>query len=319
MAKAKGTQFLDTVNEELVSDVLEQYLRDVRPIDLLTPEQERELGKDLQVGRKAREKLQRKNLSKATIERLNETSRLADEARDELVRHNMRLVISVARKYQNRGMPLSDLIQEGNIGLVRAANKFDVGRGVRFATHAVWWIRQAVTRALSNKSRTIRLPIQFAQRASELFRTREQLQQELGRLPTTDELSVALKWPTAKVRHVLMVSQPPLDLDAKHGAENSDDELVDFIADEATPQPESLTSDSMLNNELRTMLEELPANEARVLRMRFGLVDGNFHSLSEIGRRMGLSRERVRQINNAALNTLRISAGRRNLRDYLLE
>jgi len=298
-------------------DVLEQYLREVRPIPLLTAQEERDLGGRLQAGRKARRRIQRSNLSPAMLEKLQANIRDGERARDELVLHNMRLVISVARQYQNRGLPLSDLIQEGNIGLVKAADKFDIERGVRFATHAVWWIRQSVTRALSNKSRTIRLPIQFAQRASELFRTRERLEQDLGRPPTPDELSVAMRWPVERVRHMLTVSQPPLDLDARHGAENSDDELMDFVADESGPQPESVASDNLLQEELTTLLEELPASEARVLRMRFGLNDGRALSLSEIGRRMGLSRERVRQINNAALSTLRASADRHDLRGYL--
>jgi len=301
------------------SDVLEQYLKDVRPIRLLTADEEKELGGRVQVGRDARQRMKRSNLTPAEVERLRAKIEQADEARDELVTHNMRLVISVARRYQNRGLPLSDLIQEGNIGLVKAADKFDVSRGVRFATHAVWWIRQSVTRALSNKSRTIRLPIQFAQRASELFRTRERLEQDLSRPPTADELSVALKWPASKVRQVLMVSQPPLDLDAKHGAENSDDDLVDFVADESTPQPETYTTDTTLHYELETLLEQLPASEARVLRMRFGFVDGYVHSLSEIGQRLGLSRERVRQINNAALSALRQTASQHRLQEYLLK
>ena len=298
-------------------DVLEQYLKEVRPIPLLTAEEERHLGNRLRTAREARRRMRRSNLSPATIERLHASIRDGEKARDELVLHNMRLVISVARQYQNSGLPLSDLIQEGNVGLVKAADKFDVERVVRFATHAVWWIRQSVTRALSNKSRTIRLPIQFAQRASELFRTRERLEQDLGRPPTADELSVAMHWPVEKVRHMLTVSQPPLDLDARHGAENSDDELLDFVADESGPQPEGMASDSMLQEEITTLLEELPASEARVLRMRFGLSDGRALSLSEIGRRMGLSRERVRQINNSALSTLRASAARHELRDYL--
>ncbi len=300
------------------TDVLEQYLKDVRPIQLLTPDEERELGDRVQAGRAARSQMKRKNLSPATVEVLQRKIHEADKARDELVIHNMRLVISVARRYQNCGLPLSDLIQEGNVGLVKAADKFDVERGVRFATHAVWWIRQSVTRALSNKSRTIRLPIQFAQRAGDLFRTRERLEQELGRQPTADELSVALKWPASKVRHMLTVSQPPLDLDANHGAENSDDELMDFVADDSAPQPEAQMADNALNTELTSLLEQLPANEARVLKMRFGLADGRVHSLSEIGRRMGLSRERVRQINNAALSALRESAARDHLSEYLL-
>jgi len=299
-------------------DVLEQYLKDVRPIRLLTPDEERQLGDRVQAGRAARSRMKRRNLSPASVEALQRKIHEADKARDELVIHNMRLVISVARRYQNCGLPLSDLIQEGNVGLVKAADKFDVGRGVRFATHAVWWIRQSVTRALSNKSRTIRLPIQFAQRAADLFRTRERLEQELGRQPTADELSVALKWPASKVRHMLTVSQPPLDLDASHGAENSDDELMDFVADDAAPLPEAQMADNALNTELTSLLEQLPANEARVLRMRFGLADGRAHSLSEIGRRMGLSRERVRQINNAALGALRESAARGHLSEYLL-
>ena len=152
-----------------------------------------------------------------------------------------------------------------------------------------------------------------------MFRTRERLEQDLGRPPTADELSVALKWPVSKVRQALLVSQPPLELDAKHGAENSDDEMLDFVVDESTPQPETHASDTALHYDLETLIEQLPANEARVVRMRFGFTDGHAHSLSEIGRRMGLSRERVRQINNAALDTLRASAARRHLHDYLLK
>jgi len=301
------------------ADVLEQYLRDIRPIELLTVDDEKRLGGEVQLARKARRRMGKSRLTAAEIQRLQQQITRGNQARDELILHNMRLVISVARRYQNRGLPLSDLIQEGNIGLVKAADKFDVSRGVRFATHAVWWIRQSVARALSNKSRTIRLPIQFAQRAAELFKTRERLEQELGRPPTADELSVALKWPVSKVRQILMVSQPPLDLDAKHGAESSDDELVDFVSDETQPQPEAQAADRSLHLQLESLLEQLPANEARVLKMRFGFVDGHAHSLSEIGRRMGLSRERVRQINNAALGALRQSAARHQLREYLLQ
>jgi len=301
------------------ADVLEQYLRDIRPIELLTVDDEKRLGGEVQLARKARRRMGKSRLTAAEIQRLQQQITRGNQARDELILHNMRLVISVARRYQNRGLPLSDLIQEGNIGLVKAADKFDVSRGVRFATHAVWWIRQSVARALSNKSRTIRLPIQFAQRAAELFKTRERLEQELGRPPTADELSVALKWPVSKVRQILMVSQPPLDLDAKHGAESSDDELVDFVSDETQLQPEAQAADRSLHLQLESLLEQLPANEARVLKMRFGFVDGHAHSLSEIGRRMGLSRERVRQINNAALGALRQSAARHQLREYLLQ
>lgn len=309
---------VDTVRRGTL-DVLEQYLKDVRPIRLLTVEEEKQLGSQVQAAREARQRMQRSNLTQAQIERLQQQIQHGDAARDELILHNMRLVISVARRYQNRGLTLSDLIQEGNIGLVKAADKFDVSRGVRFATHAVWWIRQSVTRALSNKSRTIRLPIQFAQRASEVFRTRERLEQDLGRPPTAEELSVALRWPVSKIRQILMVSQPPLDLDAKHGAENSDDELMDFIADDTTPTPETNAANNALQEQLASLLEELPVHEARVLKLRFGFMDGHVHSLSEIGRRMGLSRERVRQINNAALDTLRQSVGQKHLKDYLLQ
>lgn len=309
---------VDTVRRGTL-DVLEQYLKDVRPIRLLTVEEEKQLGSQVQAAREARQRMQRSNLTQAQIERLQQQIQHGAAARDELILHNMRLVISVARRYQNRGLTLSDLIQEGNIGLVKAADKFDVSRGVRFATHAVWWIRQSVTRALSNKSRTIRLPIQFAQRASEVFRTRERLEQDLGRPPTAEELSVALRWPVSKIRQILMVSQPPLDLDAKHGAENSDDELMDFIADDTTPTPETNAANNALQEQLASLLEELPVHEARVLKLRFGFMDGHVHSLSEIGRRMGLSRERVRQINNAALDTLRQSVGQKHLKDYLLQ
>ena len=301
------------------SDVLEQYLKDVRPIRLLTADEEKVLGSRVRAGREARQRIKRGNLAPGEIERFRAKIRDASEARDDLVVHNMRLVISVAIRYQNRGLPLSDLIQEGNIGLVKAADKFDIGRGVRFSTHAVWWIRQSITRALTDRSRTIRLPLYFAQHAGDLFRTRERLQQELGRLPTIDELSVAMKWPASKVRHVLAVSQPPLDLDARHGADDSDTDLADFIADESTPQPEDQASDTLLRAELETMLDRLPINEARIVRLHFGLADGRVRSLSEIGRRIGLSRERVRQINRATLNTLRESAAQRHLHDYLLK
>ncbi len=300
------------------SNALEQYLRDIRPIRLLTADEERELGNQLRAGREARQRLKRNHLTRAQAERLREKIRKADEARNELVTHNMRLVISVAWRYQNRGLPLSDLIQEGNIGLVKAANKYDVRRGVRFSTLAVWWIRQSITRALGDKSRTIRLSLHFTRQASELFRTRERLGQELGRSPSVDELSVAMKWPVAKVRHVLAAGQPPLDLDAPRGPKDSDDDALDFLPDEASPQPEDRAGEIMLRAELATLIDQLPVHEARVVRLRFGLVDGYGLSLSEIGRRMGLSRERVRQINGDALTTLRKSAAQRNLRDYLL-
>ncbi len=299
------------------SDVLVQYLKDVWPIRLLTANEEKTLGNRLRAGHAAQQRLKRRKLTPAEIGRSQAIIREAIEARDALIVHNMRLVISVSRRYQNRGLPLSDLIQEGNIGLMKAADKFDIRRGVRFATHAVWWIRQSITRALSNKSRTIRLPLQFAQRASDLFRTLEQLVQELGRRPTVDELSVALKWPASKVRHVLTVSQPPLDLDAEHSADSSNGDPWDFIADESTPQPELQASDTLLRAELEMLLDRLPTHEARVVRMRFGLADGQVHSLSEIGRRIGLSRERVRQINGVALNALQESAEQHHLRDYL--
>ena len=300
-----------------LSDALEQYMEDVRPIRLLTAEEERELGNQLRAGREAQQRLKRNHLTRAQIERLREKIRIADEARNELVTHNMRLVISVAWRYQHRGLPLSDLIQEGNIGLVKAANKYDVRRGVRFSTLAVWWIRQSIMRALGDKSRTIRLSLHFTRQASELFRTRERLGQELGRSPTVDELSVAMKWPVSKVRHVLAAGQPPLDLDAPRGPKDSDDAL-DFLPDEASPEPEDRAGEIMLRAELDTLIDQLPVHEARVARLHFGLVDGYGLSLSEIGRRMGLSRERVRQINSDALATLRKSAAQRNLRDYLL-
>jgi len=240
------------------------------------------------------------------------------EAREHLITANSRLVISVAKKYMGRGVPFLDLIQEGNIGLIRATKKFDYRRGHKFSTYATWWIRQAVTRAIADQGRTIRVPVHMGDQINKLLRVQHQLTQRLGRDPTVEELALELDVPPKKVENMIQVARRPLSLETPTDDEE-DSVLGDFIEDDEAPPPDDTATYNLLREHLGEVLNGLPPREVRILQLRYGLLDGQAYTLEEVGRKMGVTRERVRQIEAQALSRLRHPSIRRKLRDYLGE
>ncbi len=297
-------------------DTIGLYLKEVGRVPLLTAEEEVELAQRIEAGRKAREELARGGV---TPERREELLRLIEdgwEARQHLIKANSRLVISVAKKYMGRGVPFLDLIQEGNIGLIRAAKKFDYRRGHKFSTYATWWIRQAVTRAIADQGRTIRVPVHMGDQINKLLRVQHQLTQKYGREPTVEELAEALDVPPKKVEHMIQVARRPLSLETPTDDEE-DSVLADFIQDEDAPAPDETATYNLLRQHLEEVLAELPPREVRILQLRYGLLDGQAYTLEEVGRKMGVTRERVRQIEAQALSRLRHPSVRRKLQDYI--
>jgi RNA polymerase primary sigma factor len=294
------------------------YLKEVGRVPLLTAEQEVSLAKRIERGRRARESMARGGLSEARRTHLRLYIEDGWAAREHLITANSRLVISVAKKYMGRGVPFLDLIQEGNIGLIRAAKKFDYRRGHKFSTYATWWIRQAVTRAIADQGRTIRVPVHMGDQINRLLRTSHQLTQFLGRDPTTEELADALSVTPKKVENMIQVARRPISLETPTD-EEEDSVLADFIEDEESPAPAEAVTKSLLREQLRDVLHTLPPREVRILQLRYGLHDGQSYTLEEVGRKMGVTRERVRQIEAQALSRLRHPSHRRKLVDYLRE
>jgi RNA polymerase primary sigma factor len=237
-------------------------------------------------------------------------------AREHLIMANSRLVISVAKKYNNRGVPLLDLIQEGHVGLMRAVKKFDYRRGHKFSTYATWWIRQAITRLIADHGRTIRVPVHMGDRINRMLRSRHQLTQELGREPNEVELAAHLDTTPKSVEDMLRVAQRPISLE-KPTDYDSDSVMADFIKDEESPAPEELTQQELLEERVQELLETLPPREALVVRLRYGLPGGEVHTLKQIGEKLGITRERVRQIENQALRRLRHPSLESELIDYV--
>jgi RNA polymerase primary sigma factor len=281
----------------------------------LTAEEEVRLAKRMERGRKARRRLARGEVT----DNREQLAKLVDEGKasqEHLVKANSRLVVSVAKKYIGRGVPFLDLIQEGNIGLIRAVNKFDYRRGYKFSTYATWWIRQAVTRAIADQGRTIRVPVHMYEQINKLTRASRKLVQELGREPTIEEIAGELDVPLRKVERIMRVAQRPLSLETPVG-EEEDSYLGDFIEDIETVAPVDAASRSLLREELDETLASLTPREVRILQLRFGLVDGYSYTLEEVGRKFGVTRERIRQIEAQALGRLRHPSRSRRLRDYL--
>jgi RNA polymerase primary sigma factor len=291
------------------------YLKEVGRVPLLTAEQEVSLSKRIERGRKAREAMAGGDSDRASLRLFIEDGWAA---REHLITANSRLVISVAKKYMGRGVPFLDLIQEGNIGLIRAAKKFDYRRGHKFSTYATWWIRQAVTRAIADQGRTIRVPVHMGDQINRLLRTSHQLTQMFGRDPTTEELAEALGVTPKKVENMIQVARRPISLETPTD-EEEDSILSDFIKDNDSPAPTDIVTHSLLREQLRDVLHSLPPREVRILQLRYGLHDGQSYTLEEVGRKMGVTRERVRQIEAQALSRLRHPSHRRVLADYLRE
>ena len=299
-----------------IDDSISLYLKEIGRVPLLTAEEEVSLAKRMEKGREARKKLAQGVDDWEERERLLWYVRDGQAGQEHLIKANSRLVVSVAKKYVGRGVPFLDLIQEGNIGLIRAVKKFDFRRGFKFSTYATWWIRQAVTRAIADQGRTIRVPVHMYEQINRLTRTSRQLVQELGRDPTTEEIAEELGVSPRKVEHIMRVSQRPLSLEMPVG-EEEDSYLGDFIEDEDADAPSEAAGHQLLREVIDEIFQSLTPREVRILQLRFGLVDGYCYTLEEVGKKFGVTRERIRQIEAQALSRLRHPSRSRKLRDYL--
>lgn len=299
-------------------DTVGLYLKEMARVPLLTTEQEVTLAKRLERGLLAKQRLLKMN-GNASVRRRAQLEGHAEDgrtAREHLIKANTRLVVSIAKRYMGRGVPFLDLIQEGNLGLMKAVEKFDYRRGYRFSTYATWWIRQTITRAIADQGRTIRVPVHMSDRIRRLYRTARELEQEYGRKPTPEEIAEVLKLEARKVQWMLKVSWRPLSLEQPVG-EDEDAELGSFIEDDSTPTPAQNATDNLLRERVEHVLGTLTPREARILRLRFGLINGRPYTLEEVGQKFGLTRERIRQIEGKALRRLRHPRRARQLRDYL--
>ncbi|MGE5222852.1 MAG: RNA polymerase sigma factor RpoD/SigA [Omnitrophica WOR_2 bacterium] len=291
--------------EELgTEDMVRLYISEASQVPLLNAEQEVDLAKKIEQCRLAQEEIKKGNSNQEERKKLIQIIDVGKQAREHLIRANARLVISIARKYINHGLPFLDLIQEGNVGLMRAVRNYDYQRGFRFSTYATWWIRQAISRALAEQSRTIRLPVHMSDQINRLMRTQSQLQQTLGRPPTVDELSTSLELSPVKVQQILDTVKQPLSLQSPIGDDEEED-LGSIIEDENAPDPEDMVVQLSSNEDLRKKLESLPPRELQVLQLRYGLNGEEPLTLSDAGQRLGITRERVRQLEMQALHRLR--------------
>ena len=307
------------VEKETSGDTITLYLREMSKVPLLKKEQEVTLAKRYEAGRAAKEELIRLGESGSHEKRKKLEEIIEDGllAREHLIKANTRLVVSVAKRYNKRGVPFLDLIQEGNLGLMKAVEKFDHSRGFRFSTYATWWIRQTITRAIADQGRTIRVPVHMVDRIRVMYKYIREMEQKLGREPTIEELAGVLNLTKEKVEWMIQVSWLPLSLESPLNEENGESELGNFIEDRDTPTPSQKVYIKLLSEKINDILDSLPYREARILRLRFGLENGRFYTLEEVGRKFGLTRERIRQIENKALRYLRYPQHSRQLKEYL--
>ncbi|MDQ3044041.1 MAG: RNA polymerase sigma factor RpoD [Chloroflexota bacterium] len=298
------------------NDSVRLYLQEIGATDLLNMREEVWLAKRMESGKMAEIALTSANLPLDEVRTLTASKMDGDQARAHLIQANLRLVVSVAKKYVGRGLSFLDLIQEGNIGLMKATDKFDYTRGFKFSTYATWWIRQAITRAISDQSRTIRLPVHVGETISRVKKTGHRLQQIMEREPTQEEIARAMDITDEKVRQVLDVARHPVSLEAPVG-QDGDAFLGDFIEDETMPPPLELAAHQLLRAQIADALNKLTERERKIIVLRFGLEDGRFRTLEEVGGEFGITRERIRQIEAKALRKLRHPTYSRNLRGYL--
>jgi len=301
-----------------VDDPVGLYLKEMARVPLLSIEQEVDLAKRFERGQNAEQRLDKLNGSGTFRRRAELQGHIEDGkvAREHLIKANTRLVVSIAKKYIGRGVAFLDLIQEGNLGLMKAVEKFDYRRGYRFSTYATWWIRQTITRAIADQSRTIRVPVHMSDRIRRLYRVARDLEQTFGRKPTPEEIAGELDVEPRKVQWMLKVSWRPLSLERPVG-EEEDVEFGTFVEDELTPTPAQVAHQTLLREKMEEVLGTLTPREARILRLRFGLQNGRAYTLEEVGQKFGLTRERIRQIEGKALRRLRHPRRARQLRDYL--
>lgn len=302
---------------EPTPDAVQHYLQEIGRVALLTAGQEVELAESIERANAAQERLAAEADLSAPLRRaLLQDVQRGEDSRRHLIQANLRLVVSIAKKYVGRGLSLLDLIQEGNIGLMRAVEKFDYRKGNRFSTYATWWIRQAVTRALAEQGRTIRLPVHMSESVGQVKRAAERLSQSLERQPTAEEIAIALGQPVDRIQRVLEAARRPVSLETPVGDEG-EHTLGDFLPDDEMPTPSDFASQQLLRSDLATALDHLNERERRIIDLRYGLVDGRRRTLEEVGRTLGMTRERARQIEAEALRRLRSPDIGLHLRDYL--
>jgi len=307
---------LDNISSD---DTIGLYLKEMSRVPLLSLNEETEIARRVEDGRASKKELDRSNGSCPPDRKLLLQSLVEDGilAREHLIKANTRLVVSVAKRYVGRGVPFLDLIQEGNLGLMKAVEKFDYHRGFRFSTYATWWIRQTITRSIADQGRTIRVPVHMVDRIRQLYKITHEMEQTLGRIPNTAELSEKLDLPIDKIEWMLQVSWLPLSLESPINDDEEDSELGQFVEDQFTPSPMDSTYAKLLREKIEEVLDTLPPREARILRLRFGLENGHNYTLEEVGEKFGLTRERIRQIESKALRRLRHPRRSRQLREYL--
>ena len=304
-------------------DSTRTYLQEIGEVPLLTAAEEVELASAISDGNEAEVELadlavtgERVQLERVALVRLRRRQRAGEMARDRLTRANLRLVVSIAKRHVGRGLPLLDLVQEGNLGLMRAVEKFDPTKGFKFSTYATWWIRQAITRAIADQARTIRIPVHMIETINKLIRTSRALVQELGREPSSEEIADRMDIPVSKVRKVLKIAQEPISLETPIG-EEEDSHLGDFIEDRQEVSPADAVINLNLKEQTENVLQTLTPREERVIKMRFGVGDGSEHTLEEVGQNFAVTRERIRQIEAKALRKLRHPSRSRRLRAFL--
>src|SRR5680860_18658 len=324
-SRRDGTIILDELPREIdlavaaaTSDPVRQYLREIGRVPLLSAEEEVDLAKRIEAGIVATELLEHhlRRMDETWRVQLRRIERTGQLSKRRLVEANLRLVVSIAKRYVGRGMLFLDLIQEGNLGLIRAVEKFDYTKGYKFSTYATWWIRQAITRAIADQARTIRIPVHMVETINKLIRVSRQLLQELGREPAPEEIATVMDIPVERVREIMKIAQEPVSLETPIG-EEEDSHLGDFIPDEDAPAPAEAASFILLKEQLEEVLDTLTPREEKVLRLRFGLDDGRTRTLEEVGQEFGVTRERIRQIEAKALRKLRHPSRSKKLKDYL--
>lgn len=317
-SRARG---IDASTVMLTGDPVRMYLKEIGKVDLLTAAEEVDLAMKIEAGLDAADKLEKQEageleLTRAEMRRLMRVEQVGLDAKQALISANLRLVVSIAKRYVGRGMLFLDLIQEGNLGLIRAVEKFDYEKGFKFSTYATWWIRQAITRAIADQARTIRIPVHMVETINKLVRVQRQLLQDLGRDPTPEEIGAEMDMSADRVREIQKISQEPVSLETPIG-EEEDSQLGDFIEDAQAVVPADAASFSMLQEQLTQVLDGLAERERKVIELRFGLVDGHPRTLEEVGREFGVTRERIRQIESKTLAKLRHPSRSSKLKNYL--